>query len=453
MSDFVFLLACPESKLGSGLNTIITSLRVTDIRFPTSASLDGSDAMNPAPDYSMAYVRLDTNQPGLSGIGFTFTIGRGNELCAAAIESLRSLVVGRQLDGITSAMGQFWRAVVGDSQLRWVGPEKGVIHLAAAAVVNAVWDLWGKSAGEPVWRLAASLSSDHLVSLIDFTGIADAITPADALTLLKSREGGAVTRQAQLEATGFPAYTTSAGWLGYSDEKIRRLCVQAVAEGWDAIKIKVGGDVAEDHRRCAVVREAIGVDRRLMIDANQVWEVGEAIARTQALADVRPYWIEEPVHPDDVLGHRRVREAVAPVRVATGEHVPNRVIFKQFLQAGAIDVVQADACRLGGLNEALAVMLLAAVHDVPICPHAGGVGLCENAQHLSMIDFLRFGGSDDGRMIEHAGHLHEHFLDPIRVESGRYRAPDAPGFGAEVHAASLAEFEYPHGSYWRKAAA
>ncbi|WP_245841919.1 enolase C-terminal domain-like protein [Sphingomonas lenta] len=380
------------------MGTIITSMSVWDIRFPTSASLDGSDAMNVAPDYSMAYVRLDTNQPGLSGFGFTFTIGRGNDLCAAGIRSLRALVVGRSLDGITSAMGEFWRLLVGDSQLRWLGPEKGVVHLAAAAVVNAVWDLWGKQEDKPVWRLAADLSADHIVSLIDFTGITDAIAPGEAARLLKEREAGVTARRAQLLDEGFPAYTTSAGWLGYPDDKIRRLCAEAVEAGWRALKIKVGRDLEDDRRRCAIVRESIGPDRLLMIDANQVWEVEEAISWTRAMAEFEPYWIEEPVHPDDVLGHARIRGEVAPIRVATGEHVPNRIMFKQLLQADAIDVVQADACRLGGLNEAMAVMLLAAVHDKPICPHAGGVGLCENAQHLSMIDYLRFGCSMEGRM-------------------------------------------------------
>jgi L-fuconate dehydratase len=428
--------------------TRITGLRTLDMRFPTSRTLAGSDAMNPDPDYSAAYCVLETDQPGLEGWGFTFTIGRGNDLCCAAIVALAPLVTGRSLDGITNDFAGFWRAIVGDSQFRWLGPEKGVVHLAAAAVVNAVWDLWGKAAGKPVWALCADMSPEQIVSLVDFRHITDAITPAEALSLLRDRAPGKAERIAHLKAQGFPAYTTSAGWLGYSDETIRALCARAIAEGWSALKIKVGRDLADDIRRCAVVREAIGPDRRMMIDANQVWEVDQAIEWVRALSPFDPYWIEEPVSPDDILGHRKIAEAVRPIRVATGEHGQNRVLFKQLLQADAVDVVQADACRLGGLNEAIAVMLLAAKFGKPICPHAGGVGLCENAQTVSMIDYVCVGASEEGRMTEHAGHLHEHFLDPIRIARGRYLAPEAPGFAAELKPESVADFRFPDGAAW-----
>jgi L-fuconate dehydratase len=411
----------------------IIALDVEDLRFPTSATLAGSDAMNPSPDYSAAYVVLRSSE-GLEGHGFTFTIGRGNELCVAAIDALRPLVIGRSLDEITVAMGQFWRTLAGDSQLRWTGPEKGVIHLALAAVLNAVWDLWAKLERKPVWQLVADMTPAEIVSLIDFRHITDALTPKEALGLIEAMVPGRSERVQMLKSQGYPAYTTSAGWLGYDDERIRALCRAGVAEGWDAFKIKVGGTPEEDRRRCALVRAEIGSERRLMIDANQVWEVDEAIARVAALAEFNPWWIEEPVSPDDILGHARIAAAVRPVRVATGEQAANRVIFKQLLQADAIDVVQLDNCRLGSLNEVLAVLLLAAKFGKPVCPHAGGVGLCEYAQHVSAIDFVCISGSLDGRMTEYAGHLHEHFVDPVRIERGRYRLPEMPGFSAEIFA-------------------
>ena len=431
--------------------TIIT-LDVHDLRFPTSRALAGSDAMNPDPDYSAAYVVLRTDG-GPEGHGFTFTIGRGNELCVAAIRALAPLVVGSPLETITTDFAGFWRRLAGDSQLRWVGPEKGVVHLGLAAIVNAIWDLWAKVAGKPVWRLVADLPPEQFVSLIDFRHIKDALTPAEALAIRHAAEAGRSEREAALLAGGYPAYTTSAGWLGYPDDQIRALCRQAVADGWDAIKIKVGRNLADDRRRCSIVREEIGPDRRLMIDANQVWEVDEAVEWVRALAECDPYWIEEPVSPDEILGHRAVADGVRPIRVATGEHAHNRVMFKQLLQADAVDVVQFDNCRLGGLNEALAVMLLAAKFGKPVCPHAGGVGLCEYAQHLSIIDYLCISGSDEGRMTEHAGQLHEHFIDPIRIERGRYRAPTKPGFSAEMKSASISEHRFPDGDVWRDRAA
>jgi len=428
----------------------ITGCRARDIRFPTSRQADGSDAMNPDPDYSAAYVVLTTDRTGLEGHGLTFTLGRGNELCVAAIEALAPLVVGRRLSDITGAMGAYWRELVSASQLRWVGPEKGVIHLATAAVVNALWDLWAKLAGKPVWRLVAEMSPEEFVALIDFRYLSDALTPEEALAILKAQEPGKARRIAELEAKGFPAYTTSAGWLGYSDEKLRRLCREAVADGMDYLKIKVGRDLADDKRRCAILREEIGPDRFLMIDANQIWDVGEAIDWVTALAPYRPLWIEEPTSPDDVLGHAAIRKAVKPlgIGVATGEMCQNRVIFKQLMQAGAIDFCQIDSCRLGGVNEVLAVLLLAKKFGIPVCPHAGGVGLCEYVQHLAMIDFVCVAGSMEGRVLEYVDHLHEHFFDPVRMRAGRYMPPEMPGYSITMKPRSLDRFEFPKGAAW-----
>jgi L-fuconate dehydratase len=420
--------------------TRIISLKTHDLRFPTSKFLDGSDAMNPDPDYSAAYVILETDHPqGLAGHGFTFTIGRGNEICVAAINAFRGLVEGRTLEEITSDMGGFWRALAGDSQLRWLGPEKGVIHLALAAVINAVWDLWAKAVEKPVWKLVADLTPEEIISLIDFRHIQDVLTPREALEFLRRQAPGKAPREARLTAEGYPAYTTSAGWLGYSDEKVRQLCREALAQGWDHFKIKVGRSLTEDIRRCTIVREEIGLTRRLMIDANQVWEVDEAIEWVGALSQFDLWWVEEPLSPDDIAGHASVARAVRPIRVATGEHAHSRVMFKQLLASDAIAVAQPDVCRLGGLNEVLAVLLLAAKFGKPICPHAGGVGLCEYAQHISMIDYVVVSGRFDQAMTEHAGHLHEHFVDPIEIDRGRYRVPLRPGFSAEMKPQSISE--------------
>lgn len=418
----------------------IVSLKTYDLRFPTSRFLDGSDAMNPDPDYSAAYVVLETDGPGEpAGHGLTFTIGRGNDLCVAAIEAFRPFVIGRALEDIVANMGSFWRSLAGDSQLRWLGPEKGIIHLALAALINAIWDLWAKSAGKPVWKLVADLSPEQIVSLIDFRHIQDALSPDEALRILHRQAASRPVREQQLLAQGYPAYTTSAGWLGYGDDKLRRLCRDGLAQGWEHFKLKVGGNLDDDLRRCAIAREELGPRRRLMIDANQVWEVDQAIEWIKALSGFDPWWIEEPLSPDDILGHARVARAVDPVRVASGEHVHNRVMFKQFLATDAIAVVQPDLCRLGGLNEALAVLLLAAKFGKPVCPHAGGVGLCEYAQHLSTIDFVAISGRFDQSMTEYAGHLHEHFVHPVEIERGRYRVPRAPGFSAEMKRRSLDE--------------
>jgi L-fuconate dehydratase len=421
----------------------ILNLETHDLRFPTSAFLDGSDAMNPDPDYSAAYVILATDHPeGLAGHGFTFTIGRGNEICVKAIEAFRPFIVGRSLEEIIANMGGFWRELAGDSQLRWLGPEKGVIHLALAAVLNAVWDLWAKSVGKPVWKLVADLTPEQFVSLIDFRHIEDVLTRAEALDILHTQTAGKAQREANLRAEGYPAYTTSVGWLGYDDDKLRRLCREGLAQGWQNFKMKVGRSLAEDERRCAIVRQEIGPDCRLMVDANQVWEVGEAIEWMHALSRFDPWWIEEPVCPDDILGHGKVARAVRPIRVATGEHGHSRVMFKQLLASDAVDVVQPDACRLGGLNEVLAVLLLAAKFGKPVCPHAGGVGLCEYAQHISMIDYVVVSGRWEQAMCEYTQHLHEHFVDPIEMQRGRYRAPLRPGFSAQMRAESIKEASY-----------
>jgi L-fuconate dehydratase len=429
--------------------TRITGMVVHDLRFPTSDLLDGSDAMNPDPDYSAAYVELHTDDPRLTGHGMTFTIGRGNELCCAAIEAFRDHVVGRDLDVLESHPGVFWRDLAGDSQLRWVGPEKGVVHLATAAVVNAVWDLFARRAGEPLWRYLADLPAEHIVAAIDFRHISDALTPDEALELLRAAEPGRAEREQQLLDEGYPAYITSAGWLGYPDELLRSKCREALADGWTDLKIKVGRDLDDDIRRTRILREELGPDRRLLIDANQVWDVDQAIDWVKALAGAEPWWIEEPTSPDDILGHARIAEAVRPIRVATGEHCHNRVMFKQFFQADAIDIAQIDGCRLGGVNEVLAVLLLAAKYDVPVCPHAGGVGLCQHVQHFSMFDFLRVSARLDDRMIEYAGHLHEHFVEPLRVTGGRYHAPLAAGFGLEIKPASISANQFPDGDVWR----
>ena len=427
----------------------IAGLTVRDLRFPTSRTLAGSDAMNRDPDYSAAYVVLSTDAPGgPEGHGLTFTLGRGNELCVAAVRTLAPLVVGRTIEAFEEAPGAFWRRLVGDSQLRWVGPEKGVIHLATAAVVNALWDLRARRAGKPLWKLLADLTPRQLVACVDFRYLTDALTPDEALALLRRAEPGKAAREADLRRDGYPAYTTSAGWLGYPDAKIRDLCREAVASGWTAFKVKVGADLAEDLRRVALVREAIGPDRTLLLDANQRWDVGQAVEWTRALAPFRPLWIEEPTSPDDVLGHAAVAKAVAPVGVATGEAVQNRVVFKQLFQAGAIRYCQLDACRLGGVNEAVAVVLLAAKFGVPVCPHAGGVGLCEINQHLPMADFVAVSGARDGRMIEYVDHLHEHFRDPVVVRRGRYLPPEAPGCGLAMRPESVEAYAYPDGRAW-----
>ena len=420
-------------------NLRITGLRTHDTRFDTSAQLDGSDAMNPDPDYSAAYVILETDGDH-EGHGLTFTLGRGNELCVAAIESLAPLVVGCSLQEIVSDMGAFWRHVTGDSQLRWVGPDKGVIHLATGAVVNAVWDLWARDAGKPVWQLVNEMTSEEIVRCLDFRYLTNALTPQEAYDILEKTREGRDERLQLLLARGYPAYTTSAGWLGYSDDKLRSLCREAVEAGWTHLKLKVGRDLEDDVRRLRTVREVVGNNITLMVDANQVWEPSEAVEWMKSLAEFDLWFLEEPTSPDDILGHRQVREGIHPIKVATGECCQNRIIFKQFLQADAIDVVQIDATRVGGLNENLAIMLMAAKFGKPICPHAGGVGLCEYVQHLSMIDYLCISGSWEGKVAEYVDHLHEHFVTPCILKDGRYQAPLDPGFSIEMKPDTLARF-------------
>ena len=406
--------------------------------------------MNPDPDYSAAYVVLHTDHPsGLAGHGLTFTIGRGTELCVAAIELLSGHVVGLTLEEIAADMAGFWRALVADSQLRWLGPEKGVVHLATAALVNAVWDLYAKLEGKPLWKLLADMTPEQLVACIDFRYIDDALPPAEAVDILRRLAPTRANREREMLSDGYPAYTTSAGWMGYSDDKIRKLAGEAMAAGFTHLKLKVGADIESDLRRARLLRQAIGPDRRLMLDANQVWGIDQAIHAIQALAEVNPWWIEEPTSPDDILGHRRIRESVKPIGVATGEHVQNRVMFKQLMQAEAIDFCQVDSCRLGGVNEVLAVLLLAAKFGIPVCPHAGGVGLCEYVQHLAIFDFIAVGGSLENRTCEFVDHLHEHFVHPARVKNARYLAPSAPGYSAEIKPSSLDRFSYPAGGAWR----
>lgn len=431
--------------------TTITRLSVRDIRFPTSRSLDGSDAMNAAPDYSATYVTLETDSPnGLVGHGLTFTIGRGNEICVTAANALRSLIEGKSLEDITANMGAFWRAFTSDSQLRWIGPDKGAIHLATAAVVNAVWDLWAKSVGKPVWKLLVDMSPEELVRCLDFRYVTDAITPYEALAMLHRLAKTKGEREKEMLDQGYPAYTTSAGWLGYDDDKIRRLAREGVAQGWTHFKQKVGADLEEDVRRARILREEIGENLKLMMDANQVWDVDEAVANMRRLAEFDPWWIEEPTSPDDILGHAAIRERLGTIGVATGEHCHNRVMFKQLLQADAIDFCQIDSCRLGGLNEVIVVLLMAAKFGVPVCPHAGGVGLCEYVQHISLFDYICVSGSLENRVLEYVDHLHEHFIDPVVIRHGHYMPPQRPGYSIEMHSASIEQHLFPDGEAWRR---
>jgi L-fuconate dehydratase len=431
--------------------TKITEIIARDIRFPTSQSLAGSDAMNAAPDYSAAYVILKTDHPrGFEGHGLTFTIGRGNELCVAAINTLKPLILDQNLEFFTADMGAFWNRLTRDSQLRWVGPEKGVIHLATAALVNAVWDLYAKCEAKPLWKLLVDMTPEQLVSCVPFSYITDALTPDEALKMLRCREATKQLREVQILETGYPAYTTSAGWLGYTDGKLRSLVREGLAQGWTHFKMKVGRDLDEDMRRAQVIREEIGWDRKLMMDANQVWDVEEAIRCIRELSVFRPHWIEEPTSPDDILGHATIARAVAPVGVATGEHCHSRVMFKQLLQAGAINFCQIDSCRLGGVNEVLAVLLMAAKFGVPVCPHAGGVGLCEYVQHLSIFDYIAISGSLENRVLEYVDHLHDHFINPVLMRGDRYMPPLAPGYSIEMKPESLDYFEFPNGEAWRK---
>jgi L-fuconate dehydratase len=430
--------------------SIVTAARTLDIRFPTSIFLDGSDAMNPDPDYSAAYLSFETDSDdGLSGHGFVFTIGRGNDIEARAIEVLASRFIGRNVEELLADMGATWREMMHDSQLRWLGPEKGVIHMAIGAVINALWDLRAKRAGLPLWQHLATLDPEEIVDLIDLRYLSDALTREEALDILRAGRVGTDDRIAELLEKGYPAYTTGPGWLGYSDEKLERLAREAVAEGFQQIKLKVGADLEDDKRRLAIARKAVGPDFRIAVDANQRWDVDEAVEWMSQLAQFDLAWIEEPTSPDDVLGHAEIARRLAPMPVATGEHVQNRIIFKQMLQAKSLEVLQMDACRVGGVNENISILLLAAKFGIPVIPHAGGVGLCETVQHLSMFDFVSVSGTMDGRMIEFADHLHDHFVTPAKIVGGRYQTPTTPGSGAEILEASIGEWIFPDGSGWK----
>jgi L-fuconate dehydratase len=425
----------------NGVSETFTRFEVHDVRFPTSEQLDGSDALNPDPDYSMAYVIVRTSADDC-GFGFVFTIGRGTEIEVSAIRAVEELVTGLEVEAVLADMGNFSRSLVHDSHLRWLGPEKGAVHMAIGAVINAVWDLYARRTGKPLWKLLADMEPEEIVSLIDFRHLTDALTPDEALAILRRASGGRRAREAQLLTNGYPAYTTSAGWLGYSDEKVTRLVREALSDGFTHLKVKVGVDIDDDVRRVGMVRDLVGPDVAVSVDANQCWDVGPAIDAIRRLESFKLHWVEEPTSPDDVLGHVAIADAVAPVRLATGEHVANRVIFKQLLSTGAISVCQIDACRVAGVNENIAVLLLAAKFGVPVCPHAGGVGLCELVQHLAMFDFVAVGASLEGHWIEYVDHLHEHFVEPVRVERAHYVAPLAPGSGAELRAESLASYRF-----------
>jgi L-fuconate dehydratase len=441
----------PAPRAGSGPSRArIVALDCYDVRFPTSLEHDGSDAMNPDPDYSAAYAVLRTDSGGHDGHALCFTIGRGNEVVVAAVQALRAHVVGRYADEIAADLGGFSAALINDSQLRWLGPEKGVMHMAIGAVVNAAWDLAARLAGKPLWRLLADMTPEEIVALVDFRYIDDALTPAEALAILQAAQAGRDERIADLERRGYPAYTTTPGWIGYSDDKLIQLSRQAVADGFTQIKIKVGGDIAEDARRLQLARNAVGPDVRVAVDANQRWGIAQAITAIEALAPWQPCWVEEPTSPDEILGLAAIRRAITPIRIAAGEHVANRVIFKQLLQAGAIDVITIDAARVAGVNENVAILLLAAKFGVPVCPHAGGVGLCEMVQHLAMFDFAAVSATMTDRVLEYVDHLHEHFTEPVRVTGGRYLAPTAPGFSAMLRPGSLRDYEFPHGSIWQQ---
>ena len=433
------------------MSTKITNVIARDIRFPTSATLDGSDAVNFDPDYSATYVILETDSPqGLRGFGVAFTNGRGNEVCVAAVHALKHHVKGRTLESLTENFGAFWNEIASDSQVRWLGPEKGVIHLATAALVNAVWDLYAKTEGKPLWKLLVDMTAEQIVACIPFRHLTDALTAEDATAILKRNEATKAAREQAILSSGYPAYTTSAGWLGYSDEKVRALVREGLAQGWTHFKMKVGRDLDDDVRRARLIREEIGPDRKLMMDANQVWDVDQAIDWMKELATFDPYWIEEPTSPDDVLGHAKIARAIEPIGVATGEHCQNRVVFKQLMQANAISFCQIDSCRLGGVNEVLAVLLMAAKFGVPVCPHAGGVGLCEYVQHLSLFDYIAVSASLENRIVEYVDHLHEHFVFPVVMKNGCYVPPLDPGYSIEMKPESLDYHEFPNGAAWKK---
>ena len=415
----------------------IVKLSTYDLRFPTSDHLDGSDAMNPDPDYSAAYVIIETDQSSLKGHSFAFTLGRGNDLCCDAIKALQHLVLGLDISWIRDNQSKFSRRMTSDSQLRWVGPEKGIIHMASGAIINAVWDILSKLDNKPLWKFVSDMNFDQISNAIDFRHITDFLNQDEAVEILKSHQKTKLDRVNILENEGYPCYVTSAGWLGYSDKKLERLCLEAKDNGFEYVKLKVGKDLKNDMRRLEIARTTLGPDIKIMIDANQVWEVDQAIKWMKSLAEFDPYFIEEPTSPDDIIGHKKIKDAIFPIKVATGEAVQNRVIFKQLISENAIDIVQVDACRMGGLNEVLAVQLMASKQGLPVWPHAGGVGLCEYSQHLAMIDYLCISGRKDEQVIEYVDHLHEHFLNPCQIKNAAYMLPKESGFSVEMKPSTL----------------
>ncbi|XP_034835915.1 mitochondrial enolase superfamily member 1-like [Maniola hyperantus] len=428
----------------------ITQIDVKDVRFPTSLGGHGSDALHTDPNYSCAYVTTSTEK-GKQGYGLTFTCGRGTEIVVLTVRAMKKFIVGRNAADIFADFAGFWRAITNDSQMRWLGPEKGVVHLAVAAILNSLWDLWARLENKPLWRLLVDLTPEELVSTIDFRYITDVITKDEAIQLLKVKLAGKEERVKQLLEKGYPAYTTQVGWMGYSDELVKELCNKYLSLGFKHFKVKVGLNLEDDIRRCSAVRKYIGDDKILMVDANQAWSVGEAIEWMKKLAPLKPMWIEEPTSPDDVLGHAAISQALKPygIGVATGEMCANRVMFKQFLQSGGMQYCQIDSARIGGVNEILSVYLMAKKLKVKVCPHAGGVGLCEMVQHLQLWDYACVSGTMEGRLIEYVDQQHEHFYDPCVVENARYLAPKVPGYSTKMFPETLQKFSYPKGSEWQ----
>lgn len=429
----------------------IVDVEVKDIRFPTSLKADGSDAMHTDPDYSCAYVILKTNTD-IRGYGLTFTLGRGTEIVVQACKSLSTLLKNQKVLNIFNDFASFWRKLTSESQLRWIGPEKGVIHLATAAIINALWDMWARIEKKPVWKLLVDLTPEQLVSTIDFRYITDFITKEEAIRMLRNNEVDKKKREKFLIENGYPAYTTQIGWLGYSDEKVKELCKKFLDLGFTSFKAKVGQNMKDDIQRCRLIRETIGYENKLMLDANQVWDVEEAIEWMKQLKEFKPVWIEEPTSPDDILGHAKIAEELKSIgiAVATGEMCANRVMFKQLLQSKAIQFCQIDSARIGGINEILAVYFMAKKIGIPVCPHAGGIGLCEMVQHLQMWDFISLSGTTTDRVIEYVDQQHEHFENPVQLRNACYMPPIAPGYSTKLKNDCISNYIYPDGTEWRR---
>ena len=442
-------------RLRSILNgeSFINEISVHDIRFPTSLDPHGpSDAVHTRPDFSAAYAVISASGVSHKGYGIGFTLGRGTEVVCAAIKALLPLVVGKSLLDIYTDFGGFWHSLTCESQLRWIGPEKGVVHIAVAAVINGLWDLWGKIEGKPIWQLLSDMTPQDIVSLVDWSYLSDVLTKEKAVEILQKKADTRAERVKDVASNGYPAYVTSAGWIAYSDELVRERLLEAMDQGFRMFKMKVGQDVERDRQRSRLIRDVIGPDIPLMMDANQCWDVGEAIEHMKQLAEFKPLWIEEPTSPDDILGHLKIAQALRPlgIGIATGEQCHNRVMFKQFLESGAMDFCQIDATALGGVNEIIAVMLLAEKYGVPVCPHAGGVGLCEMTLHLIVFYYVAISGTKDNRMLEYEDHLHEHFVDPISTEHGNFVLPSHPGYSSEMKSSSIKDYEFPDGPFWKK---